>query len=406
MTRGSIQEYTKAVRERYLRASKKEKGRILDEFVNVTGYHRKSAIRLLRRKRRGIPWRRRGRPRQYGSGAVEALKVAWEATDRICSRRLQPFLPELIRVLRRYGEKLMTAEVEVQLCQMSPSTIDRLLRPYRRLGGRRPFSTTKPGSLLKNSIPIRTFADWEENRPGFLEVDLVAHCGESAEGFYLTTLSTVDVATGWSECVGVWGKSQTRVGGAVHEVRRRLPFPLLGLDSDSGSEFINQHLYDYCQRNAIIFTRSRPYKKNDSCHVEQKNWSVVRRLIGYDRYNSRAALEALNRLYFVTRHYVNFFQPVMKLVGKSRQGAKVRKVYDTARTPYQRLLEAGVLSEAKQHELAAVYRGLNPVLLLEQMNGHLERLWQLAEHPAHQHRNTKTQEASVTRIYDATTAIR
>ena len=406
MTRGSIREYTAALLERYLRASKKEKGRILDEFVSVTRYHRKSAIRLLHRKPRGLPWRRRGRPRQYGSRTVEALKVAWEATDRLCSRRLQPFLPELIKVLRRHGEKLMNAEVEVQLCRISPSTIDRLLRPYRRLGGRRPFSTTKPGSLLKHSIPIRTFADWEENRPGFLEVDLVAHCGESTFGFYLTTLSTVDVATGWSECVGVWGKSQTRVGGAVHEVRRRLPFALLGLDSDSGSEFINQHLYDYCQRNGITFTRSRPYKKNDSCHVEQKNWSVVRRLIGYDRYSSRAALETLNRLYYVTRHYVNFFQPVMKLVAKSRQGAKVRKVYDTARTPYQRLLEAGVLSERKQQELAAVYRGLNPVLLLEQMNGHLERLWRLAEHPAHRQRKTKTQEASATRIYDSTAAVR
>ncbi|MBL7120310.1 MAG: transposase, partial [Dehalococcoidia bacterium] len=170
MTRGSIQEYTEAVRERYLRASKKGKGAILDEFVNVTGYHRQSAIQLLRRKRQVVPWRRRGRARQYDVHTVEALKVAWEVTERICSRRLQPFLPELIKVLRRYGEKLMTAEVEVQLCQMCPSTIDRLLPSYRRLGGRRPFSTTKPGSLLKHSIPIRTFADWEENRPGFLEV--------------------------------------------------------------------------------------------------------------------------------------------------------------------------------------------------------------------------------------------
>ena len=157
---------------------------------------------------------------------------------------------------------------------------------------------------------------------------------------------------------GYGGKTQTRVGDAIHEVRQRLPFSLLRLDSDSGSEFINQHLYSYCERNAIKFTRSRPYKKNDSCHVEQKNWSVVRRLIGYDRYNSRAALETLNRLYYVTRHYVNFFQPVMKLVAKSRQGAKVRKAYDTARTPYQRLLESGMLSEAKQHELAATYIGL------------------------------------------------
>jgi hypothetical protein len=271
MTRGSIREYTEAVRWRYLRVSKKEKGRILDEFTQVTGYHRKSAIRRLRRSNQPLPGKRRGRPRCYGSPVVQELKVAWEATDRLCSRRLHPFLPELIKVLRRHGEKTMTAEMEAQLCRMSPSSIDRLLRPYRRLGGRHPFTTTRPGSLLKNSIPIRTFADWEENRPGFLEADLVPHCGESSEGFCLTTLSTVDVATGWSECIGVWGKGQERVGGAVHRVRKRLPFPLLGLDSDNGSEFINHYLYTYCHREGITFSRSRSYKKNDSCHVEQKN---------------------------------------------------------------------------------------------------------------------------------------
>jgi hypothetical protein len=299
----------------------------------------------------------------------------------------------------------MTAEIEAQLCQMSPSTIDRLLRPYRRLGGRRPFTTTKPGSLLKSSIPIRTFADWQEDRPGFLEVDLVSHCGESAEGFYLTTLSTVDVASGWSECVGVWGKGQERVGGAIHRVRQRLPFPLLGLDSDNGSEFINQHLYSYCRREGIIFTRSRSYKKNDSCHVEQKNWSVVRRLVGYDRYSSRAALETLNHIYDLLRFYVNFFQPVMKLVAKTRHGAKVHKVYDTARTPYQRLLEAGVLTEAKRHELAAIYYGLNPVSLLKQINENLEHLWDLAEHPAQQHK-ARSRTNSVTVNSDATISVR
>jgi len=262
---------------------------------------------------------------------------------------------------------------------MSPSTIDRLLRPWRRLGGRRRLSTTKPGSLLKNSIPIRTFADWTDERSGFLEVDLVAHCGESAEGFYLTTLSTVDVASGWSECMGVWGKGQSRVRGAVHRIRQRLPFPLLGLDSDNGSEFINHHLYTYCLDENITFTRSRSYKKNDSCHVEQKNWSVVRRLVGYDRYNSHAALECLNMVYATLRHYVNFFQPTMKLISKTRHGAKVHKVYDTARTPYQRLLESSTLTPAKHAELAATYRGLNPVLLLSQLNGHLEKLWNLAE---------------------------
>jgi len=240
------------------------------------------------------------------------------------------------------------------------------------------YVPTKPGSLLKSSIPIRTFADWQEDRPGFLEVDLVSHCGESTEGFYLTTLCAVDVASGWSECVGVWGKGQERVGGAVHRLRQRLPFPLLGLDSDNGSEFINQHLYNYCKRERITFTRSRSYKKNDSCHVEQKNWSVVRRLIGYDRYSSKAALEALNRVYDLTRLYVNFFQPVMKLVEKTRHGARVHKVYDTAQTPYQRLLNARVLTETKRQELAATYYRLNPVTLLRQINNNLERLWDLA----------------------------
>jgi hypothetical protein len=360
MTRGGIQEYTEAVRGRYLRASKKEKGRILDEFTKVVGCHRKAAIRLLHRTNQGRVNRKRGCPRQYGAPVADALRVAWEATDRLCSKRLHPFLPELVKVLRRYGEIAIPAEVEAQLCQMSPSTIDRLLRPWRQFGGHRGFTTTKPGSLLKNSIPIRTFADWEEDCPGFLEIDLVHHCGDSTEGFYLTTLSTVDVATGWSECIGVWGKGQQRVGAAVHRVWQRLPFPLLGLDSDNGGEFINQHLHTYCQQKEIIFTRSRSYKKNDSCHVEQKNWSVVRRLVGYDRYNSRAALEVLNRVYELLRLHVNFFQPVMKLVAKSRQGAKVHKIYDTARTPYQRLIEAGVLTEAKRAELAAIYHGLKP----------------------------------------------
>ena len=386
MTRASIREYSEAVRWRYLQAPKKEKGKILDEFTKVTGYHRKAIIRLLHRVNQPNANRKRGRPRQYSAAVVGALRIAWEATDRLCSKRLHPFLPELVKALRRHGERTMTAEIETQLCQMSPSTIDRLLHAWRRLGGRRPFSTTKPSSLLKSSIPIRTFADWQEDRPGFLEVDLVSHCGESSEGFYLTTLSTVDVASGWSECIGVWGKGQERVGGAIHRVRKRLPFSLSGLDSDNGSEFINQHLYNYCRREGITFTRSRSYKKNDSCHVEQKNWSVVRRLIGYDRYNSRAALEALNRNYDLLRLYVNFFQPVMKLVAKTRHGAKVHKVYDTVRTPYQRLLESGVLTEAKQQELAAMYHRLNPVLLLKQINENLEHLWNLAEHPAHQQR--------------------
>lgn len=378
MTRQAIGEYIEAIRGRYLRANRKEKGGLLNEAMQVTGYHRKALVRLLHRARRPAAGRR-GRPRRYGPEVREVLRVMWEATDRLCSKRLHPFLPELVRVLRWHGEQRLKAEVEAQVLRMSPSTIDRLLRPFKGVGGRRPLSTTRPGSLLKGAIPIRTFADWNEGKPGFLEVDLVAHCGESTEDFYLHTLSAVDVATGWVECQAVWGKGQERVGGAVHHLAQKLPFPLLGLDSDNGSEFINQRLYAYCQRQGIAFTRSRPYKKNDSAHVEQKNWSVVRRLVGYDRYSSQAAFQALNRLYSLLRWYTNFFQPVMKLKRKSRHGARVHKVYDTAKTPYQRVLESEVLSKDKALELAATYRGLNPVHLLRQINATLKQLWALAQ---------------------------
>ena len=380
MTRRSITEYAEAVRGRYFRAAKKTKTEILNEFVATAGMHRKAAIRLLNR-RGGAPGKKRsGRPRLYGVEAMAALKLAWEASDRLCSKRFQPFLPELVGILRRNGELVVTGETEARLCQMSASTIDRILRRWRVSGPRPGLSTTKPGTLLKNSIPVRTFNEWNENKPGFLEADLVAHCGDSAEGFYLTTLSTVDVATGWCEPVAVWGKGQDRVGGAVYDVRKRLPMPLLGLDSDNGSEFINQSLYDYCRRNNITFTRSRSYKKNDSCYVEQKNWSVVRRVIGYDRFSSKEALKALDEVYTLLRPYINFFQPVLKLVGKTRYGAKVHKVYDTAQTPYQRLLKSGVLTEDKKSDLANIYAALNPVALLKQIRQSVQYLWTLAEH--------------------------
>jgi hypothetical protein len=389
MSRGSVKEYAEAIQERYKRAKRKEKGRILDEFTQAAGYHRKSAVRLLGRGPRAPNHGRQGRPRKYGSEVVKALKLAWEVTDHLCGKRLKPFLPELVSVLERKGHLGLTSEVKKGLLQMSPSTIDRLLRPYRHMVTRRPFSTTKPGSLLRGSIPIRTFADWDEGVPGFIEVDLVAHCGESTEGFYLTSLNTVDIATGWVECRGVWGKGQQRVGSAVHHIRRRLPFPLLGLDSDNGGEFINHHLYAYCQRQGITFTRYRPYKKNDSAHVEQKNWSVVRRLVGYDRYSSRAALEQLNQLYDLVRLYVNFFQPTMKLKHKTRHGARVHKVYDTARTPYQRLLASGILAPRQKQSLARLFHSLDPIRLHSQINRALDILWSLAELP-------ERKEASVT----------
>ena len=379
MTRGGMKEYLEAIRNRYNLGDRKEKSRILDEAVQVTDLHRKALIRALRTPPQPGARGKVGRPKRYGLEAATALKTLWEASDRVCAKRLQPFLPELLEVLERHGELSLEPELKDQVYAMSAATIDRLLRPHRQPELRRPFSTTRPGSLLKASIPIRTFAEWNEHRPGFLEIDLVAHCGESTEGQYLNTLSAVDIATGWVACRGVLGKGQQRVGGAVHHIGQNLPFPLLGLDSDNGSEFINHHLFAYCQRKSITFTRARPYRKNDNAHIEQKNWSVVRRLIGYDRYHSQAALLQLNRLYPLVERYVNFFQPVMQLQEKQRQGARVRKVYDAPRTPYRRLLELGVLSQHQQTRLDQQYQRTNPVKLLKDINKELDRLWLLAD---------------------------
>lgn len=379
MTRESISEYLEAIRGRYLKAGKEEKGKILDEFTKVTRIHRKAAIRLLNRVLPHSTRKRRGRKREYGAEVVKSLKTIWEASDRLCSKRLKPFMGELINKLRNHAELHINAETQMQLCRMSPATIDRLLKPYRKMGGRKRFTTTRPGNMLKKMIPIRTFTDWQENRPGFVEVDLVAHCGESVDNFFLNTLCAVDVWSGWTECLPVWGKWQERVRQAIHHIRRRLPFPLLGIDSDNGGEFINMVLYKYCKKEHITLTRSRSYKKNDSCHVEQKNGNVVRRIVGYDRYTSKAAYDCLDRLYYLVRLQFNFFQPTMKLISKTRHGAKVHKVYEEAQTPYQRLLKAGLLTEERKSELATTYAGLNPVTLLKQINIYLEQLWQLAD---------------------------
>jgi len=398
VTRKSISEYIKAIRERYRRASKEEKGKILDEFTKVTGIHRKAAIRLLNRVVQRYTPKRRGRKREYDAEMVKSLKTVWESSDRLCSKRLKPFMAEIISILGSHGELHINAKTRDHLCRMSTATIDRLLKPYRKAGRRRGFTTTRPGNMLKGMIPIRTFTDWQENKPGFMEIDLVAHCGGSTDGFYLNTLCAVDVWSGWTECLPVWGKWQEKVRQAVHHMRLRLPFPLLGIDSDNGGEFINMVLYKYCQDEKITLTRSRSYKKNDSCHVEQKNGHVVRRIVGYDRYTTKAAYQCLDRLYYLVRLQFNFFQPTMKLISKTRHGAKVHKVYEAAQTPYQRLLRAGKLAEAKKAELAATYRGLNPVALLKQINANLEQLWRMADRQLnHGNRNYEsTRRASVT----------
>jgi hypothetical protein len=377
MTQNSIRELVRAIRPRYRRAKRAEKSRILDEFVANTGYHRKYAIRSLNHGLKQQRRERRGRPKTYTSEVVSALIKIWEICDHICSKRLRPFLPEIIQVLERERELVLPEETKRLLLQMSPATMDRCLRRVRHQR-RRGWSTTKPGTLLKQAIPVRTFADWDDARPGFVEMDLVAHCGDSTHGEYLNTLNVVDVSTGWSECLVLANRSQRQVSAAIERLRERLPFPLLGIDSDNDSAFINDNLFRYCQQEKITFTRSRPYKKNDQAHVEQKNWSVVRRLIGYERYESNEALALLRAIYQDRQLYVNFFQPVLKLIGKCRVGSKVRKQYDTARTPYRRVLASPDVFEEDKERLRQIYATLNPVALRQRIDENLETLWKLS----------------------------
>ena len=260
---------------------------------------------------------------------------------------------------------------------MSSATIDRRLRRARSRLARARRSTTKPGTLLKHAIPIRTYADWDEQRPGFVEMDLVAHCGDSAAGEYLHTLNVVDIDTRWTEPVALANRGQKVTFDGICAMRDRLPFPLLGIDSDGGGEFINHHLYRYCQKEHITFTRSRPYKKNDQAHVEQKNWTVVRQVVGYDRYESQEALAMMGCVYDDLRLYVNFFQPVMKLISKTRIGSKVRKKYDKAQTPYQQIMASQHIDQVVKERLTELYLSLNPVELKSRIEKNLAQLWRL-----------------------------
>lgn len=377
MTKLAKRELLEAIRPRYLKAGKSEKGRILDEFTAVTGYNRKYAIHLLRNGRPRWRGKRVGRRWTYGPEVVAALLQVWEASGHLCGKRLQPFLPELVAALERHGELTIAPRTKTQLLRMSAATIDRRLRRARNRLPQRGRSTTKPGSLLKDAIPIRTFADWDEHRPGFLEMDLVAHCGETTAGEYLNTLCTVDIDTRWCELLALPNKGQRATFGGIQAMRKRLPFPLLGIDSDSGSEFINHHLYRYCLGEQITFTRSRPFRKNDQAHVEQKNWSAVRQTIGYQRYESSEALSLLQAIYADLRLFINFFQPVMKLASKTRVGSKVHRKYDTAQTPYQRVLASPHIDQEVKEQLWQLYLILNPIALQRRINVHLEQLWAL-----------------------------
>jgi hypothetical protein len=377
MTRDAIRQYVEALRPRYRRGTKAQKKTILDEFCETTGYHRKAAIRLLKGATRAQSGKRRGRPRVFGFDLVRPLTTCWHASGYICSKRLVPFMPEIVGHLEDHGELLLGDTLRDQLLSMSASTMDRLLRPQRAHMLRHPHVDMRMVSHLRNKIAVLTFADLRELPTGHLEADLVLHCGMTTEGFYLTTLVTVDIRSGWTECEAVWGKGQSRVGGAVDHIRRRLPFPLCGLHSDNGSEFINQTLYDYCQRHRIAFTRSRAHKGNDQPRVEQKNGNVVRHLIGYGRYDTKAAQAKLGEIYQLLRLHTNFFQPNMKLLGYERRNGKSVKVYDEARTPYQRLQMTSAVDAPTLASYQALYEQLNPLQLYRDIEARLAELWQL-----------------------------
>ncbi|HET9268116.1 MAG TPA: DDE-type integrase/transposase/recombinase [Vicinamibacterales bacterium] len=376
MSARTKQEYLHAIYPRYRSARRPEKQRILTEFCAVTGYHRKHAIRVLNRPAPGARRPPRVRARRYGPEIVEPLRRIWEAAGYPWSIRLKALLPLWLPWARRRLH--VRAGVEQQLLRISPRQMDRQLAPYRRELRKRLYGRTKPGTLLKHHIPLRTDR-WDVAVPGFTEIDLVAHCGSLADGEFVHSLNLTDIHTTWVETGAVLGKSQAAVQAALEDLRQALPFPLRGIDSDNGSEFINQHLWDYCQAHEIQFTRGRPYKKDDNAHIEQKNWTHVRKLLGYVRYDTPTARTAIHALYRGDlRLLTNFFLPSVKLVRKTRIGSRIRRVYDAPQTPLDRVLAYPEL----RPEIAAALRRqrarLDPFTLARGIERQLDQIYALA----------------------------
>ena len=331
-----------------------------------------SSSMMSERRQRG-----RKKPKIYDSAVEEELKKVWYIMDCICGKRLAPVLREVVTRLERFHEIKLSEAVRQKLFKISPASIDRLLAKERKRHQIKGRGNTKPGTLLKNQIPIRTFSDWNEQKPGFVEIDLVGHDGGDSHGEFAQTLDVTDVRTTWTETEAVRNKAQKWVFEALKDIRQRMPFPLLGIDSDSGGEFINDQLFRYCQQERITFTRSRSYRKNDGCFVEQKNYSVVRRAVGYLRYDTEAELLTLNELYPHLRLYTNFFQPTMKLIDKTRYGSKVIKKYDKPLTPFRRVLACPDVSAEHKQALKKLYAKLNPAQLKRQITRLQQKLYKL-----------------------------
>jgi hypothetical protein len=358
-------ELLEALRERYRIASKLEKTKLLNEFVDISGCHRKYAIYLLTGREPLIPAAPKLGRRIYPEAVRQALIVLWEAADRICGKRLKAILPGLIAAMEQHGHLALDAKVRQLLLAASPATIDRLLAPIRGTAGRR--RKRRINTKSSREIPVRTFADWKEPAPGFLEVDFVAHGGDSMQGTFLWSLVATDVCSGWTEAVPLVAREQSLVVEGLEVIRRRLPMPVLGIDSDNDSAFINETLQAYCREKQIEFTRSRPYQKNDQAWIEQKNGSVIRRFVGYRRLSGLIAGQCLARLYGMVRLYVNYYQPSFKLLSKTREGAKIKKRYHKPATPCERLLAHASVSDAAKEALQAERAPLDPAVLLHEI---------------------------------------
>ena len=359
-------ELIEVLRKRYVKASKKEKKKMLDEFIAVAGYHRKHAVRLLGNRDQAEELNRPiSSLRIYGEAVKEALIIIWEAADRICSKRLKAVMPEFIDAMERHRHLELDPEVRQRLLKVSATTVDRLLSGIRKTAN--PHKKKRKPKKVSKQVPIRTFADWDGPVPGYLEIDFVAHGGGSMEGSFIQTFIGTDVCSEWIECIPLLAREQSLVVEAIDVLCRQFPFPLLGIDSDNDSAFINDTLLEYCETHGIEFTRSRPFRKNDQAWVEQKNGAVVRRFVGHDRFSGIVDGQALAHLYQFVRLYVNYFQPSFKLQEKERQGSKVKRVYDKPATPYNRLLNHPNIEESTKKRLQAQRMQLDPVRLLHQI---------------------------------------
>jgi hypothetical protein len=373
-------ELVAALQLRYSSAAFGDRIKILDEFVALTGYHRKHAIRLLREKAsttQGTP----ARNRLYDEAVRQALIVLWEAADRICGKRLKALIPMLVDAMERHGHLDLDPVIKSKLVQISAATIDRMLADARlHIDGQRK-RRKGVGAAIRRSIPVRTFADWRDPPPGFFEIDMVEHCGgPKTDGDFVHTLTLTDIATGWTECVAMRVRNQMLVIEGLDKAAADLPFAMLGVDSDNDSAFMNQSVFDYCKGRGLVQTRSRAYKKNDQAWVEQKNGSIVRRLVGYGRLSGIDARNALAQLYASSRLYINFFQPSFKLKSKTRDGARVHKVYFAPATPCDRLLAHDGIDPAIKEKLKVQFKELDPVRLLQEMRTAQKILSDLAAH--------------------------